>query len=391
MALNVPQILPDQALELIKQLYALRLVARTVPMLHGSPGIGKSSVVQQAATELGIRLIDRRVAQMPPEDLIGLPYRDDIQGVSGYLPPDWLPRDGSGILFLDEFLCADSRVQNACLELMRDRRLGNYRLPDGWMVVLAGNDASHGAATFALTSAAADRCDHFWVVANAASWLQGYAMVNNIHPAVRTFLKVCPHRIDTIEERVRADNIAGCSPRGWEKVSHYLNHFPAGTLRDIAIAGVIGQEVATDFKQVLIEIEAYAPVREIMAENDPARRVTMLPRSLNGLWALAFGLQSEAIDVETTRRALAVSLDIPKIKLDEETGILPLAEIQRLAHELLMAKIPVLKISLKMIGTPEYRASTEWWRSVQQAHATHASGSQPADATGLAGYAGEAA
>ena len=384
MALNIPQVTPNQALDAIKALYPMRLTAQMVAMLHGSPGVGKSSVVRRAARELGIDLIDRRIGQMPPEDLIGLPYRDDASGVSGYMPPSWLPREGSGILFLDEFLCADSRVQNAALELLLDRRLGTYVLPDGWMVILAGNDASQGTATFSMTSAAADRTTHFHIVANASAWLD-WAMQNNIHPAVMTIIKVAPHLLDGIDERVTQDNIAGTSPRGWEKVSHVLHNMPDTPLREIVVAGIIGQAAATDFKQILVEIAAYAPVKEIMEVDDSAKRVKMLPRSLNGLWAMAFGLQSEAIDLETSRRAIAVSLDIPKIELADEDGVLPLAEIQRLAHELLMAKIPHLRISREIIRTPEYKAAQAWWKAIKEAHTvTYSTETTPETGTGAA-------
>ncbi len=73
---------------------------QTPIMIEGPPGIGKSSVVYQVADRLGLKVIDLRLGQIPPSDIRGLPMVKD--GISMYACPEWLPKDGNGILFLDE-------------------------------------------------------------------------------------------------------------------------------------------------------------------------------------------------------------------------------------------------------------------------------------------------
>lgn len=108
-------------------------------IVHGQHGIGKSQVVKQFAKENGMQFIDRRLSQLEAGDLIGLP---DVSGeVTRYKTPSWLPQDpnSKGILFLDELNRARRDVLQGVFQLVLDRELGDYRLPDGWHVVSAVN------------------------------------------------------------------------------------------------------------------------------------------------------------------------------------------------------------------------------------------------------------
>jgi MoxR-like ATPase len=96
----------------------------------GPPGVGKSQVVAQVAALLGIRLIDIRAVLLDPVDLRGLPTVE--QGRAAWAIPAFLPEDGAGILFHDELNATPPLVQAACYQLLLDRVLGEYRLPDGW-------------------------------------------------------------------------------------------------------------------------------------------------------------------------------------------------------------------------------------------------------------------
>ena len=119
--------------------------------IWGSPGTGKSGVVHQLATELGIALRDIRALLLDPVDLRGLPFVGK-DGRSQWATPDFLPQDGEGILFLDELNAAPAMVQASCYQLVLDRKLGEYTLPEGWAIVAAGNRDSDRAATTRMTS-----------------------------------------------------------------------------------------------------------------------------------------------------------------------------------------------------------------------------------------------
>ena len=130
----------------------VRALAAALPagpvMLWGPPGVGKSAIVAQVAAGIG-GCVTAILSQLDPVDVRGLP-RIDAAGRAAFAPPSFLPdveRDGStGVLFLDELNAAHQSVQVAAMELIHERRSGDYRLPDGWYVVAAGNRRGDRAA-----------------------------------------------------------------------------------------------------------------------------------------------------------------------------------------------------------------------------------------------------
>ena len=126
-----------RASDLTKSLKAL-VVQKVPTFLWGAPGIGKSSIVKQIADEKGLDFIDLRLALMDPTDLKGIPFYDKETHTALWAPPAFLPREGEGILFLDELNSAAPAVQSSAYQLILDRRIGEYELPDGWAIVAAG-------------------------------------------------------------------------------------------------------------------------------------------------------------------------------------------------------------------------------------------------------------
>ena len=110
---------------------------RHAVMIWGPPGVGKSAVVARVAREQGLEFIDVRLSQLAPTDLRGLPVPKN--GTSRWFPPEFLPRGGTGILFLDELNMAPPTMQGVAQQLILDRKVGSYELPDGWLVWAAGN------------------------------------------------------------------------------------------------------------------------------------------------------------------------------------------------------------------------------------------------------------
>lgn len=158
----------SRAVEAIKEGYATRL-----PMLlTGAPGVGKSSAVRTAAAELGIALIDVRASQTDPVDWRGIPSIHD--GKTRWCVPDFLPTEGAGILFLDELTAAPMAVQVALYQLILDRRIGDYVLPDGWYVMGAGNQVEDRAAAGRMSTALNNRLVHIEQTADVDGWLEWY-------------------------------------------------------------------------------------------------------------------------------------------------------------------------------------------------------------------------
>ena len=127
-------------------------------MIWGAPGIGKSSVVENVAKTRGLELIDLRISQLAPTDLIGIPVPTDDKAY--WYPPEFLPTEGKGILFLDEINMAPPAVQGIAQQLILDRKVGSYQVPDGWFIWSAGNRKEDYAAVFDMPAPLANRFMH---------------------------------------------------------------------------------------------------------------------------------------------------------------------------------------------------------------------------------------
>lgn len=183
-------------------------------MIWGPPGIGKSSVVAQAAAEHELGFIDVRLSQLAPTDLRGLPVANDEDRTARWYPPEFLPRRGKGVLFLDELNMAPPALQGIAQQLILDRKVGSYTIPEGWFIWAAGNRKEDRAAVFDMPSALANRFLHLEVLPDFDSF-KAYAIERGLHEQVVAFLSYRPallHKIDPHRP-------AWPSPRSWEMAS----------------------------------------------------------------------------------------------------------------------------------------------------------------------------
>jgi hypothetical protein len=177
-------------------------------MLWGPPGIGKSSIVADVARQHSLDLVDLRLSQLAPTDLRGLPVAED--GVSRWFPPEFLPREGRGVLFLDEINMAPPAMQGIAQQLILDRQVGSYRVPDGWFIWAAGNRKSDRAAVFEMPSALANRFIHLDLTPDLDSF-KAWGLSSGISEQVLAFLAFRP----TLLHQIDAQRPAWPSPRSW--------------------------------------------------------------------------------------------------------------------------------------------------------------------------------
>lgn len=246
----------------------------------GPPGCGKSSVVRQAATSLSLDLIDVRATLLDPVDLRGLPRLDTETAV--WCPPAFLPKGGTGLLFLDELAQAAPLVQAACLQLVLDRRIGEYELPDGWSVVAASNRAEDRAGTHRLISPLLNRFVHLDLEVSAEDW-QHWAVASKMAPEVRAFLQYRPGLLFQFDPA--ANPRAFPTPRSWQFVSDSLAAAPADLLHQVT-AGCVGDGPAAEFLGFLKLYRELPDLDSVLARPD----LSPVPREPAVLYALVGAL-----------------------------------------------------------------------------------------------------
>ncbi len=224
-----------------------RLVGYKVPLfIWGSPGIGKSSIVKQTAKELGYEFIDLRLTLMDPTDLKGIPFFDKENHQALWAKPNFLPHDDNsrGILFLDEINSAPPSVQASAYQLILDRKVGDYELPDGWSIVAAGNNESDRGVVYRLPSPLANRFVHIDMELNFEDW-KNWAYKNRINPSLIAFLDYKRDFLFRFDPELNQKAFA--TPRSWEYVDKILKSKPSKEVLGELIAGAVGKDEAIEF------------------------------------------------------------------------------------------------------------------------------------------------
>ncbi|MCU7843309.1 MAG: MoxR family ATPase [Candidatus Thiodiazotropha sp. (ex Monitilora ramsayi)] len=223
-------------------------------MVWGAPGIGKSSIVHQVADAHSLDCIDLRLSQLAPTDLRGLPVPRDDKAV--WLSPEFLPREGKGILFLDEINMAPPALQGVAQQLILDRRVGRYSVPEGWFVWAAGNRKEDRAAVFDMPLPLANRFIHLEIEVCPEDFRQ-YAYAQQVDAQLIAFVTF---REDLLHKMHEAE-VAWPSPRSWV-MADALHR--AG----LSIAPAVGLGPASEFEAYL-EIMQTTPDLDRVIEGKP--------------------------------------------------------------------------------------------------------------------------
>jgi MoxR-like ATPase len=329
-------------------------------MLHGRPGVGKTQIVQQMADGIGARLFDLRLTTIEPQDLRGLPYYDHATKRTVWYRPEDLPEEGPAVLFLDELTAASPYLQPTVYGLLQERRVGRHVLPETVFVVAAGNAVEDGAVAYEMGTALSDRLVHMTVRANAADWLDNFAVPRGLHPAVTAFIRTRPDLLETTEEALERGQMISATPRSWERVSRILGAVPDRRIRNVMVAGTVGEAVAADFAIVADDVAATVQVGEMLSR--PRReRVGLYPATMHGLHALIHGLVG-ALGPDTAPAVIETMADVrdlSRLRPEDAFARMPLAELTTHGFEMLIRKGLELGLGEAFLASPAYRDYAE--------------------------------
>ena len=218
--------------------------------LWGPPGIGKSELVENITKDLGGYMIDLRLGQMEPTDIRGIPFYNKDSGKMDWAPPVELPDDELAsqypvvVLFLDELNSAAPSVQSAAYQLILNRRIGKYKLPDNVVMVAAGNRESDKGVTYRMPTPLANRFIHQEMKVDFPSW-QEWAVKNKIHKDVVGYLSFAKQ--DLYDFDAKSASRAFATPRSWSFVSELLDDECDNDTLTNLIAGTVGEGLAVKF------------------------------------------------------------------------------------------------------------------------------------------------
>lgn len=307
----------------------------TPVMLWGPPGVGKSQMVAQVAEKHQVPVIDIRLSQMEPSDLRGIPFRVD-ESVEWAVPsmlPDAKRHGERGILFLDEITSAPPSVSAAAYQLILDRRLGNYEVPDGWAIFAAGNRQGDRGVTYTMPAPLANRFSHYEVEVNLDDWV-AWAWEHGINERIIAFLRFRP---DLLFDFDPAHNpVAFPSPRSWEFAHNALHKFEDHPELFLgALQACVGPAAGIELNAFIDSLDQMPDLDAIIAgEKVPA------PKEIDLQYAVASALVGRAIQVkgkDNAQQVMGKILAYAKQFRQKEMGVMMVSDMHRAIGEEIFA------------------------------------------------------
>ena len=306
----------------------------------GAPGVGKSQIIKQIGDKYGYKVIDLRLAQMSEVEIGGLIYPNEDRTKTRWLSPEVLPdeeRDGEKtILLLDEITSCPKRVQVAAYQLILDRRVGQYTLPEGTFVIGLGNREDDDGVYIRLAGPLADRFEILYIDVDFKVWKNDYAIPFGIHSYVLNYLNFKPTALHT--QKDDPDSMVFATPRSWERVSDILKKNSDLTNPVVVhkIAGNIGEAETAQFVAFIGDTSETVTVDDYLQGKVPAPedqdRVAVLTNALvDRVSYLRNVTDAENLSEEQYKEVQAVIDGIFRFGIAENTivGLRDLLEVNR--------------------------------------------------------------
>ena len=241
--------------------FLLNVAIKRPVFIWGQPGIGKSSLVQEFADQVGLPCVSLLGSQLAPEDIIGVPQI--VDECSHFCPPSMIARKDPYCLFLDELNACTHEVQKAFYSLIQDRRVGDYHLPEGSVVIGAGNRAQDSAIVKPMSSALINRMVHVHLRASHRDWLE-WAGRSEIHTWILEYIQTRP---DHLWSQPPKHEEPFSSPRAWHILSDSLKEYGdkiTDDQLDVLTYGCLTPHHAGQFKAFVKQIRGKYKLKAIM-------------------------------------------------------------------------------------------------------------------------------
>ena len=267
--------------------YVIPTVHQRPVLLLGAPGIGKTQIMEQIAEECGIGLVSYTITHHTRQSAIGLPFivKENYGGreysVTSYTMSEIvasvyqkMERTGlkEGILFIDEINCVSETLAPAMLRFLQYKSFGNQKVPEGWIIVAAGNPPEYNKSVRDFDVVTLDRVKKIEVEPQFEVWKE-YAYQTGVHQAVISYLNTKPLNFYKMETTV--DGRLFATPRGWEDLSRIIKVYEKlgkRVDREVVVQYIQHPEIAVDFADYLELSRRYETdyrIDEIMSGNIP--------------------------------------------------------------------------------------------------------------------------
>jgi hypothetical protein len=277
-----------------------------------------------------VAVIDIRLSQMEPSDLRGIPFRvgDFVEWAVPAVLPDVERHGEFGILFLDEITSAPPSVSAAAYQLILDRRLGEYRVPEGWAIFAAGNRQGDRGVTYAMPAPLANRFSHFEVDVNLDDWVT-WAYANGIDERLIAFLRFKPELLFDFDPAKNAGGeMAFPSPRSWEFAHRALRKFgDHAQLLPGALSACVGHAAGIECAAFIDSLDRLPDLDAVCAGED-----VPVPQEIDLQYAVAAALAGRALRARGTPDATRVwghILDYAQKFPQREMGVMLVSDMHR--------------------------------------------------------------
>ncbi|MEM5855415.1 MAG: MoxR family ATPase [Candidatus Aenigmatarchaeota archaeon] len=271
----------------VKNLVRIALKAKISVLVLGHPGVGKSTMAKELAEEFGLPLVEKRLSQVDPTELVGIQVPRGGKVVTEV--PDWVPVERPAFLFLDEINAGVTKLhQAAAYQILLDRAAGNAKFHPDTVIMAAGNLEEDNAIVVPLSSALNNRVAHFVLEPDVDTWLE-WAAQNGISPEMRGYISF--RGVKGLYNNTGTP--AFPSPRSIAMADRLYQEAKANKLKNNQIKGLIQSVIGEgDAIQFMAFVETYGKIdfKEVLLTGN----IQSQERSF--IYALIFGLSTYLIE-----------------------------------------------------------------------------------------------